>query len=383
MSRSKIFGYISTVALAATVLVATPATAAVSCITINKYYEHGVSASKYSRNIGNDLVGSPRVKSSIYKKYAHLDLDKDKIVCEIESDTDKYEVAKAAYASVMALRDGSATASGSSVILSDSLPKVYKSWMLDELSGAISMWDERYGVIAPYTIVGFSNKEGAWADQQARLLNVSPGPRGSWIPWIEEWEGKGMDHHCGIGAANPNGYFQCLSYDHEKSRFMIDDGALHEYFHSIQLNSIGIDTRNIPVWLMEGSAAYFGITGKGNGYRDLLDHYAEEGSYEFYMEHGHGRFGDWFGAGLMTEENILKMYQRLEGAHTENGDNVYAVGAWATEYLIGTYGYEAFMDWLDSVGKGAYWKTSFRSSFGMTPDEFYLEMLRYLTKVYS
>jgi hypothetical protein len=90
----------------------------------------------------------------------------------------------------------------------------------------------------------------------------------------------------------------------------------------------------------------------------------------------------------MTDNDILEVYRSLEVGMTNQSVSVmenysgYAFGSLATEYLIGLHDYDTFMNFLDSVGKGANWKTQFLKDFGQTPDAFYVDVLQYLKKIY-
>lgn len=54
-----------------------------NCIELRKVYPTGISASKYAVNRGSSPIHQPRVSSKIYKQNVKLDLDRDKIVCEL------------------------------------------------------------------------------------------------------------------------------------------------------------------------------------------------------------------------------------------------------------------------------------------------------------
>ena len=293
----------------------------------------------------------------------------------------KYAIAIAAYKSTRAVVDSSAAAPDSSIVASDNLPTAYKGMLLKDLSTAMSMWDERYGVIQPYTVIAFTYEDGAWADQKSGVYRVGI-PNGSWASWIDrfsEYQGK----NCSLGSAGVDSFFTCMALDPDMAKLQ-SVGSAHEYFHSIQ-QRIGLNHQNIPVWIGEGSATYFEAAAGGLGYKATSERFKDFSTMSFY-----NKFGGSVGSVVkrMTSSEILEVYRNLEVGMTSQSVAVvdaysgYAFGSLATEYLIGIHGYEKFMDFLDSVGKGSPWKTSFYNYFKETPDEFYVDVLEYLKDIF-
>jgi hypothetical protein len=293
----------------------------------------------------------------------------------------KYEIARAAYESASVVVDGSSIASSNSIIASDNLPKEYTGMLLNDLSTAISMWDERYGVIQPYTVIAFTYKDGAWADQKAGSYRVGI-PNGSWSSWIDKFS-QYQGENCALGSAGVDSFFMCMAIDPKIAKTQ-SVGAAHEYFHSVQ-QKIGLNHQNIPVWIGEGSATYFEAIAGDLGYKATSDRFKNFSTQGFY-----NRFGGSVGSAVktMTDSDILEVYRSLEVGMTNQSVSVmenysgYAFGSLATEYLIGLHGYETFMNFLDSVGKGQNWKASFYNYFNATPDKFYLDVLQYLNRIY-
>ncbi len=129
-------------------------------ITVRK---RAKAACEYAKQLNPALSTWFQNKPTQARSYA------GKVLLTVKSpDTEsKYDIARAAYESARMAVDGSATAPANSILASDNLPKEYKGMILKNLSTAMSMWDERYGVIEPYTVIAFTHKDGAWADEQA------------------------------------------------------------------------------------------------------------------------------------------------------------------------------------------------------------------------
>ncbi|WP_040325288.1 hypothetical protein [Candidatus Aquiluna sp. IMCC13023] len=343
-------------------------------ITVRK---RAKAACEYAKQLNPALSTWYQNKPTQARSYA------GKVLLTVKSpDTEsKYVIARAAYESARVVVDGSTTAPANSILASDNLPKEYEGMILKNLSTAMSMWDERYGVIEPYTVIAFTHEDGAWADEQARTHRISL-PVASWSVWIANYA-ESSGENCGLATAGSNNYFMCMALDPKAALQQSTKGA-HEYFHSIQ-KKIGLNHQNIPVWIGEGAPTYFEAVAGDLGYKATSEKYGNFSTWGFY-ERFDGSIQQ--AVSRMTNADILEVYRSLEIGMIAESISVmdkyagYAMGALATEYLIGVHGYETFMDFQDSVGKGAYWKTAFYDYFDVTPDEFYVDVLDYLKTVY-
>ena len=144
-----------------------PANAAVSCVTINKYYPNGVAASKYSKNVGNDLLATPRVKASVYKKYRHLDLDSDRIICEKEASSVpvKYseEILNNAIADVKKRLASAESFDGDiSYYISDNYPRKSAELAIEATKIGVSYFQDLYNFEGA-DFIFFAKEDLAWA----------------------------------------------------------------------------------------------------------------------------------------------------------------------------------------------------------------------------
>ena len=344
-------------------------------ITVRK---RAKAACEYAKQLNPELSTWFQNKPTKARSYA------GKVLLTVKSPNTeaKYAIAKSAYESARVAADGSVVASRDNLLVSDNLPKGHIPMILEGLSDGMSMWDERYGLIEPYTVIAFTHEDGAWADEQARTYRISL-PVASWSVWIASYA-EHSGENCGLGTAGSNNYFMCIALD-PKAAATQSAKAAHEYFHSIQ-KKIGLNHRNIPVWIGEGAPTYFEAVAGDLGYKATSEQYGNFSTWGFY-ERFDGSIQQ--AVSRMTNADILEVYRSLEIGMIAESISVmdkyagYAMGALATEYLIGVHGYEAFMDFQDSVGKGANWKTQFLKDFGQTPDEFYVSVLEYLKVLYK
>jgi hypothetical protein len=73
------------------------------------------------------------------------------------------------------------------------------------------------------------------------------------------------------------------------------------------------------------------------------------------------------------------MFRDLETFDSQNGDRLsnYALGGLATEVLVGVWGIDKYMEMVVGTKEDS-WTSSFQSTYGLTPDEFYAKLVPYL-----
>lgn len=133
---------------------------------------------------------------------------------------------------------------------------------------------------------------------------------------------------------------------------------IHEYFHVFQREAGGYNGV-FPHWLNEGGAHYVAARGLDNN-----------GVYSYVkIREGH------LTEAVKVRESLKSMEsaQGFYGAGTPYADE-YSLGFLATEHLVKDLpneGVSALARFWQEIGRGNPWQTSFQSSFGKTPDQFY------------
>lgn len=229
-----------------------------------------------------------------------------------------------------------------------------------------------------FQVVMFSEKDGKWGDRKFQQYG------GSYYSTISEeietWASDGAP--CGFAFATESKdgdpiYYGCTDSYRERA-WVYRQTPPHEYFHLVQYQY-----GELPQWLLEGSAAFFGAA---IGYYDLSPDGLK--SKEFFR--GTSGSFDPDKEGLdqnrlvkhlrtLTESGALKMYQDLETYDWKDGDRLshYALGGLATEVLVGVWGLDKYMVMLEGT-KDRRWKSSFKQTYGLTTDEFYAKLVPYL-----
>lgn len=242
---------------------------------------------------------------------------------------------------------------------------------------AVKVFSKWY-VPEKFTVVMFSEKDGAWADKAMATYG------GSYFSSISNAikQETSRGNPCGFAFATTakDGtpiYYGCT--DSFRTRdWVYQQTPPHEYFHLVQ-NQYG----KLPQWLLEGSAAFFGAA---IGYGDISPNGSK--SKEFFR----GTSGNFDPQNqgpdrnrlvkllrTLTPEQSKKMYQDLETFNWQDGDRLshYALGGLATEVLVGVWGLDKYMEMLEKTS-ATDWKASFSSTYGLSVEEFYVKLVPYL-----
>ena len=156
----------------------------------------------------------------------------------------------------------------------------------------------------------------------------------------------------------------------EKRRLRI---MSHEYFHVIQHYGIPregasrfeVVRQNGPYWLLEGSAVYVEV---------------RTGAHEGLLEYGESSFAEAKAWRMAQARETAAPLQSLETqkAVFAVGDISYTLGFMATDFLVDNFGgLLALVSFYDAIGPDMTWQAAFRSTFGISIDEFYAEFEAY------
>ena len=150
----------------------------------------------------------------------------------------------------------------------------------------------------------------------------------------------------------------------QRSAAFRDKSLIHEYFHIVQswLAKKGL-TATGPIWLYEGAA-------------DIAAYGSAAQLGEFSL--------DEVRADKITQSrgmlSPLSSMITLQDTLIEDTEDPYQVGYLATEYLVSKYGDDrlnVLRKFWEAQGKGTPWQDAFRTTFGMSVDEFYPKFEEY------
>ena len=290
-------------------------------------------------------------------------------------------VALRAFREVTGSLNNSASLGSSQVVTSDAISMSYRNELSSALALALDAWDEYVGDNPNHVGVFFTNAPDdlSWADEMVDAYGGA-GPAGGWGNYIltnKYWSGP----DCGPGDATPRVFYLCVSSNPSRSTSLAQkDTIIHEYFHLVHLELA--NTWQLPMWITEGSATYFGTTlGVGKTIADRATERATE-----WLTSNYG-FGWDTVIKNISKEEFLQIFGELESLSTESTRskiekyNAYLTGGLAVEYLIGVHGYEKFMTFLSDIGSGITWQESFSKHYG-SRQAFYETMYTYLGEIY-
>ena len=230
-----------------------------------------------------------------------------------------------------------------------------------------------------FDVLMYSEKDGAWADQEKSTLSND-------TYWSISRDIANNPYGCNFAGATftktgGSMYSMCLD---TKGRGINDkQTSIHEYFHLVQQK---YSLNKMTCWMVEGSATYFGValgvdgedpTGKST--TTFLNQLAGQ-----YNPGGPRNLGSAakLRQKISTDEGAVQVLKDLEVKPDRDVDCLsyaaYSVGAIATEALIGARGFKTYMDFVTTFPTTTDWKLDFKKAFGLTPDEFYLKLAPYL-----
>ena len=233
-----------------------------------------------------------------------------------------------------------------------------------------------YFLPANYKVVYFSQNDGAWAENvQSTLGGTFPV---SISTEISRWPDGCNFAFATTGFGSIPMYYQCMD---TRGRSIFDkQTAIHEYFHLVQQN---YSINKMPCWMKEGSAIYFGAflgiydsdtTGGStkNFIKGQTFHYNPGGTYQ---NPPNTRLIDK----IQNNEGVVEVLTALESPTAECLSlGAYSVGATATDALIAAKGFTKYMEFVSTFNTSSNWKTDFATTYGLSPEAFYIKLAPYL-----
>lgn len=154
---------------------------------------------------------------------------------------------------------------------------------------------------------------------------------------------------------------------------------VHEYTHLVQY-SLHMNN-NAPVWIVEGSADYYGtILGNGSVSTSLLNtHYKE--------------YAKWLPD--VSSWSKAKWISAITKLESPRGDSTYSyyLGGVLTELLVGLYGHDKFVSFMKTYesapdtrlgpqrAPSGFFAEKFESIYGLTPEVFYDKAYTYVKEI--
>jgi hypothetical protein len=360
-ARSKAFAVLVT--LVATLLLPLSAEAAVSCKTVNKHYPNGVAASKYYKNVG-DPIEKPKVKSSVYKKYKKLDVDKDGIVCELTIKkvqlSPSEQVLENAVSQVKSRLAKINTFSGEiNYYVSDKYPAWSALRAVNSAKIGVSYFEEFY-TFSGADFIFFTKDEIEWAQQKwnsitagTRLYGLSVYNsswkypcRGAEFTYVKDGQTRHLTVQCDDGNQTE----------------AVDFGA-HGATHWFQGY---YRPQYMPNWLVEGAATFYGeVIGYGPD-NPLAKEVLWRGDYKLHNALKAG------------PDSVMAEIQKTTVQNPSYSIS-YTTSRMLYQALIGLYGEDRAIKFIQSFGSSSDVALNFFMVYNRSIDSFYEEAVPLLS----
>jgi hypothetical protein len=266
------------------------------------------------------------------------------------------------------------------VVVGPTAPSKFVNEQVSLLDRAVQTFGSEFS--SSYTVVLFSEKDGAWADAKLAELGGSF-PAGSIAQYLKSTY---VDNTCTFGFATLDKaglpiYFSCVNTSMAKS-VASDHVAIHEYFHLVQNSLYRTYERYMPLWINEGAPTFFGFA-LGYGLKDRSGSNGEK----FY---GYAPLFDPNLTGTIdtnrirtflrtaTAKQVSDLYLAMEkDPANRDAYNHYGMGAIAVQVLVASYGVDAYFNFLKLTAQMK-WQDAFKQTYGLTTIEFYEKLVPYI-----
>jgi hypothetical protein len=266
------------------------------------------------------------------------------------------------------------------LVLSPNVSQDFETSISKDLGKAMDFWSP-YSDEVDFKTVVLTELDTKWANKQAQKfggdLDIDR--------QIKETEGN-----CNWAIATRTYGGEPIVYlCTNSSGVKVEDSQTlpHEYFHLVQLSELDNWNNEMPCWILEGSATYFGAAiaflEKPNidytsysrlFFSRLLDQspLGRDASVQI-IKNGNGK------------EIVSKVIAPTTATQSSAGldcaaTGAYAVGALITEYLVITYGPEKFVELSLTDFSSNRWKKAFRKIFGVSLNQLYQDSALYISK---
>jgi len=152
----------------------------------------------------------------------------------------------------------------------------------------------------------------------------------------------------------------------------------HEYTHWVQ-DGLGLIQDNSPIWLIEGSAHFYGQSIGFNNSQELFDQNRKNliSSYDYNKNRKFNSILSFINTS--KNEEFVSYMETLEKRHSTDYDlqASYLIGSVATEYLIGKYGEAKLLLFWKEYKVSSNTNNNLKKVYGISSEEFYINLKEY------
>ena len=264
--------------------------------------------------------------------------------------------------------------------LSPNVSRSFETSISDDLGKAMNFWSS-YSDEVDFKIVVLTELDANWAKKQVLKfggdLDIDR--------QIEDTKGS-----CNWAIATRTYVGEPIVYlCTNSSGVNVEDSQTlpHEYFHLVQLSTLDNWNNEMPCWILEGSATYFGAA-IGFFAKPNID-YTPYSRLFFSRLLDQSPLGRDASAQILKSGNVKEIVSKVIGPTTATQNSVskgcaatgaYAVGALITEYIVVTFGPEKFVELSLTDFSSSRWKRAFRKIFGISVNQLFQDSTGYISK---
>jgi hypothetical protein len=252
-----------------------------------------------------------------------------------------------------------------------------------DLQKAIDLWGTAFASTDRVTIIWYVQPDLDWAAATYRSESGNP------VEWSSIKESCTLNF-CGNATATigRNGTFIF-----EQGMMLDRSGwnkatAGHEFTHLAQNKLAGSNVYSMPLWLIEGSAQFYG---EATGYFPAdTSKSIRKGMHRQFASDARSLVSVNFQSKTLKEvlssanpSNTVQLMNLIEvGARGSSSTALaYLLGSYASEVLVSVYGHDKFVELYKSFETSSDWESNFQKVYGMPTTTFYEKLTPYLAQV--
>jgi len=252
-----------------------------------------------------------------------------------------------------------------------------------DLQKAIDLWGPAFSPTDRVTIIWYVQPDLEWAATTYRSESGNP----------VEWSSINASctlNFCGNATATTgrNG-----AYIFEQGMMLDRNGwnkatAGHEFTHLAQINLSGLNIYSMPLWLLEGSAQFYG---EATGYFPAdISKSIRKGMHRQFASDASSLVSVNFQSKNLKEvissasaSSTVQLMKLIEvGARGSSSTALaYLLGSYASEVLVSVYGHDKFSELYKSFETSSDWETNFQKTYGLSTTSFYEKLTPYFTQM--
>lgn len=252
-----------------------------------------------------------------------------------------------------------------------------------DLQKAINLWGDAFSSADQFTVIWYVQQDLEWAASTYKSETGNP------VEWSNINAGCTISF-CGSATAtvSRNGMFvfeQGMTLDRNGWN---RSTAAHEFTHLAQNKLAGQNMYQMPLWLLEGGAQFYG---EAIGYYPFDSSKSiRTGMHKQFVRDGVSAVSVNFPfkslKGIMSEGqtgNTARLMKIVEFGTWDSSKTglAYLLGSYATEVLVAVYGHEKIVELFKEFKTSSNWEANFQKVYGISTSTFYEKLTPYLQKM--